>query len=794
MPVSPSDPFATETLTSPATAGGATAAPALRCGERIGAFRVERLLGEGGMGAVYLAEQEQPIRRWVALKLLNARAMSLDQRARFELERQALARMSHPGIAQIFDAGSSADGRPWFAMECVEGRSFEAYLRERNCTLEARVALLAAIALTVAHAHRKGVLHCDLKPANVLVTEVDGKPSPKLIDFGIARALGEHGSGQGSAGTLAYMSPEQFAAGAELDTRSDVFALGVLLWEALHGERFRPWAAEPGLDFAQARARAALEDATRIERPLRGLPRARAAELQRLLACALTPEREQRLGSAELLAAELQRWLQRLPLESVSAGPGYRLRCFIRRHRLLSAVALVSSLLILALLLGLQRQLQATRLQRDLAEQTAALLIDTFRGADPYTYPEGSITARELLRLGARRVEERSLAPELKLGLLETLGDVQFRSELYADAERSLSTAQAIAESVSTERAASLALQRVRVLMFQERRDAARALLASDPARQSPLQAIEAALLGAEMDLQEDRLEDARAKLDRASTLLESAPDREQRMGWLRMQARWLDARGNSAEAAATMGQALALAEALYGADDPQTTSVLSDLASIRTRLGELDAAEALLRRIAAATERSFGADSLGLAIDLDNLGVLLRRRGAPEQMAEALALHRRALELFRLRTGPDSMHTGISASNLASVLAEQAQREEAETLYAEAQRALETALGETHSTTAIARHNRARNLLHLGPWEQASQLLDQAGEVLRQQPGEAHARYRVWLGTSCERWRLRGERERALADCARARAHPTAADASATEQAQWRAVEAELR
>lgn len=792
MSVSPPDPFATEALTSPAKAGVGSREPPLRTGERIGAFRVERLLGEGGMGAVYLAEQEQPIRRWVALKLLSTPAMGPEQRARFELERQALARMSHPGIAQIFDAGSSADGRPWFAMECVEGRSFETFLRERNCTLEARVALLAAIARTVAHAHRKGVLHCDLKPANVLVTEVDGKPFPKLIDFGIARALGEHGRGQGSAGTLAYMSPEQFAAGGELDTRSDVFALGVLLWEALHGERFRPWAAEPGLDFEQVCARVALEDAQRIPRRLRGLPRVRAAELQSLLACALAPEREQRLGSAELLAAELQRWLQRLPLESVLAGPGYRLRCFIGRHRLLSAVTLVSSLLILVLLLGLLQQLQATRLQRDLAEQTAALLIDTFRGADPYTYPEGSITARELLRLGARRVEARALAPELKLGLLETLGDVQFRSELYADAESSLQKAQTIAESISAERAAALALQRARVLMFQERRDEARRLLASEATRLAPLQAIEAALLEAEMDLQEDRLDTARATLDRAAILLEAAPDREQRMGWLRMHARWLDARGSSTEAAASMSEALALADALYGADDPQTTSVLSDLASIRTRLGELQTAESLLRRIAAATERSFGADSLGLAIDLDNLGVLLRRRGAPEQMAEALALHRRALELFRLRTGPDSMHTGISASNLASVLAEQDQREEAETLYAEAQRALEIALGEAHSTTAVVRHNRGRNLLYLGQLDAASRLLDQAGEVLRVHPGEAHARYRVWLSSSCERWRVAGEHARAAADCARARSHPTAAEAPAAEQAQWRTFDAE--
>jgi serine/threonine protein kinase len=792
MSVSPSDLFATEALTSPSAAGGGFAAPALRSGDRIGAFRVERLLGEGGMGAVYLAEQEQPIRRWVALKLLNAPAMSLEQRARFELERQALARMSHPGIAQIFDAGGSADGRPWFAMECVEGQSLEAFLQARDCTLEARVALLSAIALTVAHAHRKGVLHCDLKPSNVLVTEVDGKPFPKLIDFGIARALGERDSGQGSAGTLAYMSPEQLTAGGELDTRSDVFALGVLLWEALHRERFRPWAAAPGLDFAQARSQAALDDPRRIARPLHGMPRARARELQRLLACALAPEREQRLGSAELLAAELQRWLQRLPLESMASGRGYRLRCLIRRHRLLSAVALVSSLLILALLIGLLRQLQATRLQRDLAEQTAALLIDTFRGADPYTYPEGSITARELLRLGAQHVEARPLAPELKLGLLETLGDVQFRSELYADAESSLGTAQAIAESISAERAAALALQRVRVLMFQERRDEARQLLAAEAPRLAPLQAIEAALLEAEMDLQEDRLDTARATLDRAEILLESAPDREQRMGWLRMHARWLDARGSSAEAAASMSEALALAEALYGADDPQTTSVLSDLASIRTRLGELDAAEALLRRIAAATERSFGADSLGLAIDLDNLGVLLRRRGAPEQMAEALALHRRALELFRSRTGTDSMHTGISASNLASVLAEQDQREEAETLYAEAQRALEIALGDAHSTTAVVRNNRGRNLLYLGQLDSASRLLDEAGEVLRMHPGEAHARYRVWLSSSCERWRLRGEHARAAADCARARAHPTAIDAPAAERAQWRAVETE--
>lgn len=786
------DPHATEALTA-SSGEGSILLPALRAGDRVGVFRIERLLGKGGMGAVYLAEQERPIRRHVALKLLDAPTMSVERRARFEVERQALARMSHPGIAQIHDAGSTEDGRPWFAMECVEGVNLDVFLQGAPHGFEERLALLSAIAMTVAHAHRRGVLHCDLKPSNVLVTEVDGRPFPKLIDFGIARALGERDSGHGSAGTLSYMSPEQFTAGGELDTRSDVFALGVLLWEALHGERFRPWAGEAGLGFETAHARVDHEDAHRIGKPIVGLPRARAGELQQLLAHALASDREQRLGSAELLAAELQRWLQRLPLESVGTGPRYRLRCFMRRHRLLSATAAASGGVILLLLAGLLMQLQATRLQRDLAEQTAALLIDTFRGADPYAYPEGSITAKELLRLGAQRVETRSLSPELRLGLLETLGDVQFRSELYADAGNSLEKAQAIAETVAPERAAALALQRVRVLLFEERREEARELLAQEAPRQTPLQAIEADILRAEMDLQDDRPDAARVALDRASAQLSLHPDREQRMGWLRMQARWLDGRGDADDAAAAMGEALALAEQMYGADDPQTISVLGDLASIRTRLGELDAAEDLLRRIAAASERSFGEDSLGLAIDLDNLGVLLRRRGAASQVEEALTLHRRALGIFRQRTGANSMHTGISASNLASVLAELGKIEEAEGLFGEAQQALELALGAAHSTTAIVWHNRGRNLLRLGRVDEASALLDRAGDVLRVRPGEAHARYRVWLGSSCARWLALGEPARAARDCARARQHPTAAEATAAEQAQWQSLEAQL-
>ena len=212
--------------------------------ERIGPFRVLQLLGEGGMGLVYEAEETDAVRRRVALKVVRAGLNSREIIARFEAERQALAVMNHPGIAKVLHAGTTDQGQPYFAMELVRGLPITQFCDAHRLSIPHRLELFIAVCQAVQHAHQKGVIHRDLKPSNVLVIEQDGIAQPKIIDFGIAKALGpqltEHTlvtQGGQAVGTAAYMSPEQVdPAGLDVDTRADIYSLGVLLYEVLVGQ------------------------------------------------------------------------------------------------------------------------------------------------------------------------------------------------------------------------------------------------------------------------------------------------------------------------------------------------------------------------------------------------------------------------------------------------------------------------------------------------------------------------------------------------------------------------------
>jgi eukaryotic-like serine/threonine-protein kinase len=212
-------------------------------GDRIGHYQLRERIGEGGFGVVYLAEQEAPVRRRVAMKIIR---LGLDTRefiARFEAERQALALMDHPGIARVIDAGATATGRPYLVMELIRGTPITKYCDEHNCSVRARLELFARVCGAVQHAHQKGVIHCDLKPSNILVAVENGEPLPKIIDFGIAKATRDPLTDQtlstlihALVGTPAYTSPEQMEMGVrDVDTRSDIYSLGVLLYELLTG-------------------------------------------------------------------------------------------------------------------------------------------------------------------------------------------------------------------------------------------------------------------------------------------------------------------------------------------------------------------------------------------------------------------------------------------------------------------------------------------------------------------------------------------------------------------------------
>jgi WD40 repeat protein/serine/threonine protein kinase len=346
-----------------------------RPGTVIGPYKLLQQLGEGGMGAVFLAEQTEPVQRKVALKLIKSGMDSRQIIARFEAERQALALMDHPNIAKVLDGGATADGRPYFVMELVKGVPITRYCDEHHLTPRERLELFVPVCQAVQHAHQKGIIHRDLKPSNVMVCLYDGRPAPKVIDFGVAKAAGpkltektlftEVGS---VVGTLEYMSPEQAELNQlDIDTRSDIYSLGVLLYELLTGttplERKRFKAAaflevlrlireeespRPSTRLSTAEGLPSIAANRGLEpKKLSGLVR---GELDWMVMKALEKDRNRRYESANGLAMDVQRYLADEPVQACPPSQSYRLKKFLRRNK---GPVLATALVLLALVLGI---------------------------------------------------------------------------------------------------------------------------------------------------------------------------------------------------------------------------------------------------------------------------------------------------------------------------------------------------------------------------------------------------------------------------------------------------------
>jgi serine/threonine protein kinase len=331
--------------------------PAETAGTMIGRYHLLQKVGEGGMGEVWLAEQKEPVRRRVALKLVKAGMNSREVIARFESERQALALMDHPAIAKVFDAGSTQQGAPYFVMEYVAGVPITAYCDNHRLSTRERLELFMHVCEGVQHAHQKAIIHRDLKPSNILVTEVDGHPAPKIIDFGVAKALTQKLTADtmftrvgALVGTPEYMSPEQaLSSGEDIDTRTDVYSLGIIFYELLAGTppiELRQIAFEEFLrrlreeDPPKPSTKIRTQDpatCTEVARKRQTEPSALArqmrGDLDSIALKALEKDRSRRYGSPSDFAADIRRYLKNEAVLAVPPSAAYRARKFARRYR-----------------------------------------------------------------------------------------------------------------------------------------------------------------------------------------------------------------------------------------------------------------------------------------------------------------------------------------------------------------------------------------------------------------------------------------------------------------------------
>ncbi|UCE59915.1 MAG: serine/threonine protein kinase [Phycisphaerales bacterium] len=460
----------------------------------VGVYRLQRLIGEGGFGSVYMAEQQAPVRRQVALKIIKLGMDTKQVIARFEAERQALAMMEHPNIARVLDAGATKTGRPYFVMELVRGVQITEYCDQNRLATRQRVELFAQVGRAVQHAHQKGILHRDIKPSNVLITQHDGIAIPKVIDFGVAKAT----SGRLTdatllteslqlVGTPEYMSPEQATiSGLDVDTRSDVYSLGVLLYELLTGttpfrstdlrgasvDEVRRIIREEDPPTPSHRLSTLGVELTEIARFRRADPqtlgRLIRGDLDWVVMKAMEKDRTRRYESAAAMVADIEAHLNNQPVAAGAPCTSYRLRKFVRRHRIgVLAGTLVTAALVLGSTFAAVGFVRA-RTERDAANEAAAraeavnaFLQDVLAAADPMQLRQQSafattdqsppaspgavgrdILTAEIIRLASAKVEEAfSGRPELEATARETIGMTLRGLGLCDHARAQLSTA-----------------------------------------------------------------------------------------------------------------------------------------------------------------------------------------------------------------------------------------------------------------------------------------------------------------------------------------------------------------
>ena len=750
----------------------------------VGPYRIVEALGEGGMGEVYLAAQEEPVRRVVALKLLKPWLAATGLTARFEAERRAMALMTHPGIARIIDGGTSEDGRPYFVMDYVPGLPITHYCREHGLGIEARIELLREACAAVQHAHFKGVIHRDLKPSNILVTDVDGTPTARVIDFGIAKLLEpldrpevEHTRAGMVIGTPDYMSPEQASAASDdLDTRTDVWSLGAVLHELLTGVTPRGGAAgnRAGQDLPRPSRRLAVEPGAGGHARECGyasaalLTRRLEDELDWICLRALDPDRNRRYASPADLATDLGRHLAG---ETVQARPptvAYAARKFLQQHRVLTAVSLtvLGALSLFAVVTS--QHARELRVERDranaeaaLARRVTAFTAGLFEQASPSHMGGGLVTARELLDSASRQLQSDTAGEpvEVRAALLESIGRAYTGLGLYPEAEPLVREAVELRGASQTNSPEALAMSLLGVVRLERGRGefapaeaAARRAVAllEDAPSAKPSELARARLELAETLRRGGHLDEAgslaAAELDRLEAARDTAgeeyPLALYTLGRIRAAAGDLDG------AVLLLERALERYTRLYGQLSLQVIETKNGLADALMIQGELGRAEVLLRDVVGTVRIMFGERHHEYAITLSNLANVLSDDA--DKLEESEQAYREAAEILRRRLGPTSPETGTVVSNLGSLLLRQQDWAGADAACQEAFTIRTATLGADHPDTIATAVCRALALNKLGQYEEARALLAGSVAGFEASLGAAHwrtANARTYLG-----------------------------------------------
>jgi serine/threonine protein kinase/Flp pilus assembly protein TadD len=730
-PTGPSEDLGTATADE-----SSTATP-----QQIGPYRLLEKLGEGGMGEVWLAEQTEPVQRRVALKVIKQGMDTKQVVARFEAERQALAMMDHPAVAKVFDAGATPEGRPYFAMEHVHGVPITEFCDRHKLSNRERLELFMQVCDGVQHAHQKAIIHRDLKPTNVLVATQDGRRLPKIIDFGVAKATAQRLTERTvytelgvMIGTPEYMSPEQAEmTGEDVDTRTDVYSLGVILYELLVGalpfdskelrsagyeglrnkireeEPHKPSTRLSTLgDKSTESAKCRRVDLATLQRQLRG-------DLDWITMKALEKDRTRRYGSPMDLAADVERHLSHQPVLASPPSAAYRARKYVRRHRFGVAVGTVAVLALVGFAVSMGLLARRIALER---EQVEAAKNDLERVVD---FQASMLSDLQVEQVGRRLVADQR----------ERVEEV-FR-ERGASEQQIEARLASFDDSLGRVNSTNVALR----LLDEEILDRAGRTI-DEQFEEQPLVAAtlrqEIANTYFELGLYERaRPYQELALATRRRLLGDDHPDTltsTHMMGWL------LEYHGGGAEAEPYLREALEGRRRVLGNEHPDTLLCINDLAIVLNGLGRLEEAEAYHRDALEGRRHVLGDDHPDTLESIANIGYLLYQQG---RLVEAEPYYREGLEGRRRALGDDHRSTLFSVGQMGDLLLEQGRFEEAEPYCREALEGGLRTLGDEHLQTVESISRMGYLLLKQGRLEEAEAYYREALESWRRVHGDYH-------------------------------------------------------